>query len=291
MNRAIAYYRVSTQFQADTGFSLAGQRTMVRGYVEERGLDLIAEHEEAESGYRLTKFENRPVLQAALKECRRLKATLVIAALDRLARNVVFIASLIETKIAFVALDIPDATPFTIHIYAAIAEEESRQKGVLIRASRAMAKARGLPVNQGSEMGRRRAQERALAHRAILDEIRAQGIVSPYGIAREMTRRRVPCGNYPGWSTNRVERMLIFLGYFKRPATRWEYHDVVAAEARAVKLRPVIAAGRARGEPMSKIAIELNKLGSRTARGLPWTDRRPWNFVLAQERRRPRPIT
>src|SRR5690348_13893499 len=130
MKSAVAYYRVSTELQERAGYSLAAQRSMVRQYVAASGAPLIAEFEEAESAYRSSRdtLDRRPALHDALDLCRRRKATLVIAALDRLARNVVLVATLIETKIPFVALDLPGATPFIIHIYAAMAEEESRQK-------------------------------------------------------------------------------------------------------------------------------------------------------------------
>jgi DNA invertase Pin-like site-specific DNA recombinase len=148
--RAIGYYRVSTEFQRETGYSLDAQQSMVRRYVRERGMSLVGEYQEAESGYRSGRvaLEKRPALEAALSQCRRQKATLVIAALDRLARNVLFIATLVETKIPFVALDIPDATPFMIQIYAAMAEEESRQKGRLVSQAIALARLRGIPTAQ-----------------------------------------------------------------------------------------------------------------------------------------------
>ncbi len=70
----------------------------------------------------------RPKLAKAIAECKRKKATLVIARLDRLARNVAFIAGLMESKVQFVACDMPEATPFMLHIYAAVAQEEARVK-------------------------------------------------------------------------------------------------------------------------------------------------------------------
>jgi DNA invertase Pin-like site-specific DNA recombinase len=87
--------------------SLDAQRDMVGVYAEERGMPLIDGFTEVESAYRPSRMslDNRPELRAALARCKRLKATLAIAALDRLARNVVLIASLIETRVRFVALE------------------------------------------------------------------------------------------------------------------------------------------------------------------------------------------
>jgi DNA invertase Pin-like site-specific DNA recombinase len=98
LRRAIGYYRVSTDPQAATGFSLEGQRNAVHRYISDERMDLVAEYTEAETAFRSSKItlEKRPHLREALRHCQRCKATLVIAALDRLARNVVFIATLLR---------------------------------------------------------------------------------------------------------------------------------------------------------------------------------------------------
>lgn len=119
----MAYYRVSTDKQAQSGLGLEAQRAAVARYVQGIGADakLVAEYTEAESGKRHT---NRPELAAAIAESKRKGATLVIAKLDRLARNVHFISGLMEAAADFVACDMPSANKLTLHIMAAMAEHE-----------------------------------------------------------------------------------------------------------------------------------------------------------------------
>ena len=122
----IAYYRVSTKRQGQSGLGLEAQRESVSAYLRNvnAGDDQpIAEYTEIESGKR---SKNRPQLLAAMEHCKRIKATLVIAKLDRLARNVHFIAGLMESKVSFVAADVPDANKLTVHVLSAVAEAERR---------------------------------------------------------------------------------------------------------------------------------------------------------------------
>jgi hypothetical protein len=116
----IAYYRVSTDRQGASGLGLDAQRAAVSCHIDNQG-QLVAEYTEIESGRRHT---NRPQLLAALEECRKHRAVLLIARLDRLARNVAVIANLMESKADFIAVDMPQATRLTIHILAAVAEHE-----------------------------------------------------------------------------------------------------------------------------------------------------------------------
>jgi DNA invertase Pin-like site-specific DNA recombinase len=118
MQGFVAYYRVSTDRQGQSGLGLDAQRAAVAGFVGVR--ELIAEFTEVESGKRA----DRPQLAAALDLCRRQRAMLVIAKLDRLARNVAFIANLMESGVEFTAVDMPSANKLTLHILAAVAEHE-----------------------------------------------------------------------------------------------------------------------------------------------------------------------
>ena len=135
----IAYYRVSTDRQGASGLGLDAQRAAVARHLGEQG-QLIAEYTEIESGRRHT---NRPQLLAALEECRKRRAVLLIARLDRLARNVAFIANLMESKADFIAVDMPQATRLTIHILAAVAEHEREMISKRTKAALAEAKRRG----------------------------------------------------------------------------------------------------------------------------------------------------
>jgi DNA invertase Pin-like site-specific DNA recombinase len=118
----IAYYRVSTDHQGVNGNGMAAQRRAVEDYLNGGCWKLVGEFTEVESGKR----SDRPELEKALKACRKHKAKLVIAKLDRLSRNVHFISGLMERKIDFVACDMPSADAFMINVYAAVAQEERR---------------------------------------------------------------------------------------------------------------------------------------------------------------------
>jgi DNA invertase Pin-like site-specific DNA recombinase len=116
----IAYYRVSTREQGLSHLGLESQRSSVLGYIMNNGNRIIAEYTEIESG----KKNNRPELIKAIAKAKEQNATLVIAKLDRLSRNLHFISTLMESKINFCCVDMPDASPLTIHIFAALAQWE-----------------------------------------------------------------------------------------------------------------------------------------------------------------------
>lgn len=139
MKRFIAYYRVSTDKQGKSGLGLEAQQQAVRQYLNGGAWELVAEFTEVESGKR----DDRPQLAAALAACRKHKATLVIAKLDRLARNVSFIANLMEAGTDFVAVDMPEANKLVLHIMAAMAQHEREAISARTKAALAAAKARG----------------------------------------------------------------------------------------------------------------------------------------------------
>src|ERR1044072_5868190 len=122
--RWVAYYRVSTAKQGASGLGLEAQTEAVTHFVAGRGGEIVAAFTETESG---KKASNRPELIAALALCRKRRATLVIAKLDRLARNVHFISGLLESNVLFVAADQPTKDRFMLHLQAAFAEEEGRR--------------------------------------------------------------------------------------------------------------------------------------------------------------------
>jgi DNA invertase Pin-like site-specific DNA recombinase len=142
----IAYFRVSTVRQGESGLGLEAQRESVRRFLasQHAGAEQpVGEFTEIESGKRST---NRPQLLAALAECKRLKATLVIAKLDRLARNVHFISGLMEAGVEFVAVDMPQANKLTVHIMAAMAEFEAQAISQRTKAGLAVLKVRGVQL-------------------------------------------------------------------------------------------------------------------------------------------------
>jgi DNA invertase Pin-like site-specific DNA recombinase len=174
MKTYIAYYRVSSRKQGRSGLGLEAQKADVARYVASAGGKIIGEYVEVESGKRVT---NRPQLQAALGHARGKKATLIIAKLDRLARNVAFTAALMESGAEFVACDNPTATKLTIHILAAVAEDEARAISDRTVKALAAAKRRGVKLGthrrghvidfrKGARLGLPKAVEAASAKRS-----------------------------------------------------------------------------------------------------------------------------
>lgn len=139
ISRFVAYYRVSTRRQEISGLGLDAQRSELTSFVERTGGEVVKEFTEIESG----KNNDRPQLQAAVAFARRSKATLLVAKLDRLSRNVSFLANLMDSKIDFIAADNPHANRFTVHILAAVAEHERDLISKRTKAALQAAKTRG----------------------------------------------------------------------------------------------------------------------------------------------------
>lgn len=139
MSKLIAYYRVSTEKQGASGLGLEAQRAAVHDFARAAGMTIDASYTEVESGKRA----DRPELCKAIAYARRCKGRLCIAKLDRLARNVAFLSSIMESGCEFIACDNPAANRLTIHILAAVAEDEARRISERTKAALGAAKARG----------------------------------------------------------------------------------------------------------------------------------------------------
>src|SRR5437660_11386002 len=140
--RFVAYYRVSTDRQGKSGLGLDAQREAVENYLNGARWTLVADFTEIESGKR----NDRPELEKALAACKKLKARLVIAKLDRLSRNLAFIATLMDSGVEFVAVDNPHANKLTVHILAAVAQYEREAIAQRTRDGLQAAKARSNPL-------------------------------------------------------------------------------------------------------------------------------------------------
>jgi len=137
--RIVAYFRVSTRKQGRSGLGLEAQQAAVADYVARNAGTIVAEYREVETG----KSKTRPQLLKAIAHAKRSRATLVVAKLDRLARNVAFTSALMESGVDFVACDNPHANRFTIHILAAVAEHEAEAISLRTKAALEAAKRRG----------------------------------------------------------------------------------------------------------------------------------------------------
>lgn len=205
----VAYYRVSTTGQGQSGLGLEAQQMAVQAHLATSpGSELVAEFTEVESG----KKKNRPELAEAMKLCRRHKATLVIAKLDRLARNVHFISGLMESRINFVACDNPHANRLMVHMLAAFAEHEREMISQRTRDGLQAAKARGVVLGATGKDRARENRSRADQHaRDLAEQIRAipedlrQTITS---LTQEMNARKIPTANGGQWHRQSVYRLL-----------------------------------------------------------------------------------
>ena len=151
--KLVAYVRVSTEKQGASGLGLEGQRASIEAYAKQTAGAVVAVYVEVESGKR----SDRPQLARALSHAKRAKATLVVAKLDRLARNVAFLSRLLESGAEFIACDNPTANRLTVHILAAVAEAEAKATSDRTKAALAAAKARGTllgSARQGHWQGR-----------------------------------------------------------------------------------------------------------------------------------------
>jgi DNA invertase Pin-like site-specific DNA recombinase len=139
VQKIVTYFRVSTTKQGQSGLGLEGQQASVDAFVSRRGCQVVGSYTEVESGKRA----DRPQLAKALAHAKRSKATLVVAKLDRLARNVHFMSSLMESAVDFIAIDLEHANRLTIHILSAVAEGEAKAISDRTKAALQAAKARG----------------------------------------------------------------------------------------------------------------------------------------------------
>lgn len=204
----VAYYRVSTAKQGESGLGLEAQKTAVEKYLNGGNWSVLAEFVEVESGKR----KNRPQLDAALSLCKKHKATLIIAKLDRLARNLHFISGLMEARIEFLAVDNPTANRLTVQILAAVAEEEARAISARTKAALAAAKARGVVLGKhGAKLGKKNHKRAITAANALtgtIEEIREEGITSVRAIAAVLNARGVATPQGKQWHSTSVQRLL-----------------------------------------------------------------------------------
>jgi DNA invertase Pin-like site-specific DNA recombinase len=144
MSSAIAYYRVSTQRQGRSGLGIEAQRAAVTRFAEAAGIALLQEFTEVETGKGADALDRRPQLAAALAAARQAKCPVLVAKLDRLSRDVAFIAGLMAQRVPFIVAELgADADPFMLHLYAALAEKERRMISERTRSALASRKACG----------------------------------------------------------------------------------------------------------------------------------------------------
>jgi DNA invertase Pin-like site-specific DNA recombinase len=214
----VVYLRASTARQGKGGLGMDAQYAAVVEFVRQHGGTIVAQYVEVESGNR----SDRPELAKALELARKGKATLLIAKLDRLARNQMFLANLKDAGVDFVACDQPFASRLTLHILAAEAEDEARRISERTKAALQAAKARGVklgsPIAIETVGAARAARSRYSANanaatRAVIADIQRSGVLTLVEIGKALEARglRTPRG-HTTWRPVQVWRLLAAAG-------------------------------------------------------------------------------
>ena len=216
--KCVAYYRVSTQRQGWSGLEFKAQRAAVRNHLNGGDWKIVAEFTELES----RQCKDNPRLAEALAACRVHGAKLIIAKLDRLARNVAFLSAVMNAGVEFEAVDFPQANPLTIHVLAALAKHESKLTSERTKAALAAAKRRGVKLGgfragakltatarqAGVKANQERAEARAADLAPIIRELRATRITSLRRIADALNRRGIRTPRGKQWLAGSVSQLL-----------------------------------------------------------------------------------
>ena len=209
----IAYYRVSTDRQGSSGLGLDAQRHSVMNYLNGGEWELVGEYVEVESGRK----NDRPQIAEALAACRKEKATLVIAKLDRLSRNLAFIANLMESGVEFIATDMPHANRTMLQMMAVFAEHEREMISKRTKEALAAAKARGVRLGSptpgkgsaaGNAVKKAQADQFAVNILPIIDDIQRAGITTLRDIAVALDARGIKTARGGSWSATSVQRVI-----------------------------------------------------------------------------------
>jgi DNA invertase Pin-like site-specific DNA recombinase len=219
MECAVAYYRVSTRQQQRSGLGIEAQRATVARFAEAENLRIIAEYVEAETGKGADALDRRPQLAAALAQAKAAKCCVLVSKLDRLSRDVAFVAGLMAQRVPFIVAELGrDADPFMLHLYAALAEKERRLISERTRAALAVRKSTGAKlgnpsnVREAGEIGRtaliNAADEQARSMLPILRTLRAEGAITIGAVTRSLNERKIPTARGSRWHISSVANLL-----------------------------------------------------------------------------------
>jgi len=189
MSPLVAYYRVSSQKQGRSGLGLEAQRKAVAAFASTEGFEIIAEYTEIETGKGADALDRRPELKAALKAAKKAKASVAVAKLDRLSRDVAFISGLMAQKVPFIVAALGrNVDSFVLHIYAALAQQEREMISRRTKEALQAAKARGVKLGrqETADANRLAAAARDAALEPILQEL---SHLSAQKVAAEFERR------------------------------------------------------------------------------------------------------
>lgn len=209
--RFVSYFRVSTNKQGQSGLGLEAQRQAVTTFLNGGRWTVLSEFVEIESG----KKSDRPQLAAAIAAAKKAKATLIVAKLDRLARNLHFLSGLMESGVEFLAVDNPTANRLTVQILAAVAEDEARRISERTKAALAAAKARGTVLGRNganlAKANKATADKFSADLKPLVSDMIAAGL-SRADIAAALNRRQIPTARGGRWHVTTVQRLVERLG-------------------------------------------------------------------------------
>lgn len=219
MDRAVAYYRVSTRQQQRSGLGIEAQRAAVERFAEAESIRIIAEFVEAETGKGADALDRRPQLASALAAAKGAKCCVLVSKLDRLSRDVAFVAGLMAQRVPFIVAELGrDADPFMLHLYAALTEKERRLISERTKAALAIRKASGTklgnPLNsrEAGEAGRASLIESADAFAKsmlpILRTLRGEGTITIGAVTRSLNERKIPAARGSPWHVSSVANLL-----------------------------------------------------------------------------------
>jgi len=218
MSNTIAYYRVSTKKQQRSGLGIEAQRAAAQRFAEAEGLHITAEYVEAETGKGSDALERRPQLRAALAAAKAAKCTVLVSKLERLSRDVAFIAGLMVQRVPFIVAELGrDAGPFMLHLYAALAEKERRLISERTKAALAAKKAQGAtlgnrtsidPGKIGRGVQRDEADRFAANLLPIVRSIQSAGPIGMVAIAKTLNERGVRTARGGQWHVSSVANLL-----------------------------------------------------------------------------------
>jgi DNA invertase Pin-like site-specific DNA recombinase len=219
MESAVAYLRVSTQRQQRSGLGIEAQRAAITRLAESEGLKIISEFVEAETGKGADALDRRPQLAVALAAAKFAKCSVVVSKLDRLSRDVAFVAGLMAQRVPFIVAELGrDADPFMLHLYAALAEKERRLISERTKAALAAKKASGIRlgnprnVAQAGELGRK--VQRAAADEfvkelmPILHTIQATGATTLEAMTQALNQRGIRTARGRRWYASSVMNLI-----------------------------------------------------------------------------------
>ncbi len=214
----VSYIRVSTIRQRESGLGLEAQRKAIEAFASTAGFGIVAEFVETETGKGFDALDRRPQLSAALSEARKVRCPIAVSKLDRLSRDVAFIAGLMSQRVPFLVTELGEGVdPFVLHLFAALAEKERALISARTKAALQAKKASGallgnrtnLPEASHQGVLANKAQADAFARNLlpIIASIRAEGASTFREVAAKLNERRIPTARNGRWAAMQVKRI------------------------------------------------------------------------------------